>query len=95
MLIATLTRYAKSKLPASSHIQKYKELLPDEHTCNVLSFLLSLSIALLSHRPRNIDFEIEFQDNELKIISKNKLYLAQETVKKLECSHKEFQVVFL
>ena len=94
MLIATLNKYTKSKLPAQSHLQKYKELLPDTYTTNVLSYILSLSIALLSHRPRNIDFDISFANHTLFIHSKKKLYLAQEALKKLECSHKDFQVLF-
>ena len=95
LLIATLTRYAKSKLPSTTHIQKYKELLPDTHTCNVLSFLLSLSIALLSHRPRNIDFILSFHNNTLQVQSDNSLYLAKEATQKLECSHPDFHITFL
>jgi len=95
MLIATLTKYAKNKLPANTHLQKYEKLLPDTHTCNVLSFILSLAITLLSHRPRNIDFTLTFKENTLFINAKHRLYLAQEASKKLECSHKDFQLSFL
>jgi len=84
ILIATLTRYAKRKLPSQSHIQKFKDLLPDSEQLEALSFLLSLTVALLSHYPRNIDFELGFEASELKIHSKNSLYLAKESVKKLE-----------
>lgn len=83
-LIATLAKYAKSKLPPSSHIDKYRDMLPKEQELNALSYLLSLSVALLSHRPRNIDFELTFQNNELQIVSKNSLYLAKENIKKLD-----------
>ncbi len=93
-LIATLTKYAKKKLPASSHLEKYAQLLPDVKTTNTLSYLLSLSIALLSHRPRNIDFEMSFKDGVLNIESKNELYLAKNAVSNLECNNKEFQVLF-
>ena len=93
-LIATLTKYAKSKLPSSVHMQLYKELLPDNYTTNVLSYILSLSISLLSHRPRDIDFTLEFKQDTLTILSQNKLYITKEAVKKLQCSHKDFQVVF-
>jgi len=88
MLIATLCKYTKNRLPASSHLKKYKLLLPKEHTTNVLSYIFSLSIALLSHRPRNIDFDITFEDAKLFIVSEKNLYLAQEAVKKIECNQK-------
>lgn len=84
ILIATLTRYAKRKLPSQSHIQKFKDLLPDTEQLEALSFLLSLAVALLSHYPRNIDFTLSFEDSELKIHSKNSLYLAKESIKKLD-----------
>ena len=94
ILIATLTRFAKSKLPATSHLKKYAQLLPDTKTTNVLSYLLSLTIALLSHRPRNIDFEMIFKDGTLYIESKNELYLAKSGVSTLDCGNKDFQVIF-
>jgi len=92
-LIATLTKYAKSRLPASSHLKKYNALLPKEDTTNALSFLLSLSIALLSHRPRNIDFDMKFIDGVLHIESSNSMYLSQDAVIKLDCN-KKFKVKF-
>ncbi len=92
-LIATLTKYAKSKLPASSHLEKYQELLPDARVTNALSFLLSLSISLLSHRPRNIDFDLTFADGELMVKSENNLYISKDAVNKLDCN-KNFKVKF-
>ncbi|MEN8304000.1 MAG: Ppx/GppA phosphatase family protein [Campylobacterota bacterium] len=92
-LIATLTKYAKSRLPASSHLKKYGTLLPKEDTTNALSFLLSLSIALLSHRPRNIDFDMKFIDGVLQIESSNSMYLAQDAITKLDCN-KKFKIKF-
>lgn len=92
-LIATLTKYAKSKLPASSHLEKYQELLPDARVTNALSFLLSLSISLLSHRPRNIDFDLTFADGELMVKSVNNLYISKDAVNKLDCN-KNFKVKF-
>ncbi len=83
-LIATLIKYAKRKLPSSSHIQKYKDLLPNIDNLNYLSSLLSISISLLSHQPKNIDFNIEFKDNIFEINSKNNLYLAKENLKKID-----------
>ena len=93
-LIATLTRYAKNKLPAEAHLDKYKELLPTKQTSKRLSYLLSLSIILLSHRPRNIDFDLHFENGLLHVKSKSSLYLAKEALKKLHCEHEEFQVIF-
>ena len=88
MLIATLSKYTKNRLPAPSHLKKYKELLPKEHITNALSYIFSLSIALLSHRPRNIDFDVKFKEKELFVVSKKNLYLSQEAVKKIECNQK-------
>ncbi len=92
-LIATLCNYAKRKLPSSSHVQKYAELLPDVKTLNALSYILSLSISLLSHRPRNIDFNLEFKNGVLDIESKRPLRLSKEAVNKLE-SIKNLKVIY-
>ncbi len=92
-LIATLTKYAKKRLPASSHLKKYSALLPKENITNALSFLLSLSISLLSHRPRNIDFNMKFDAGVLYIISQNNMYLSQNAVKKIDCN-KKFKIKF-
>jgi len=88
LLIATLSKYTKNKLPALSHLKKYKQLLPKEQITNALSYLFSLSIALLSHRPRNIDFDLKFKDGEIFIQTKSNLYLSQEAIKKIECNQK-------
>lgn len=92
-LIATLTKYAKKRLPASSHLKKYSALLPKEDITNALSFILSLSIALLSHRPRNIDFDMKFVDGILYIDSRSGMYLSQDAVNKIDCN-KKFKVKF-
>jgi len=84
LLIATLARYAKNKLPSASHVEKYEELLPDTQTLNRLSYILSLSIILLSHKPRNIDFELLFKDGILSVDSKRVLHLSREALKRLE-----------
>jgi exopolyphosphatase/guanosine-5'-triphosphate,3'-diphosphate pyrophosphatase len=88
MLIATLTRYAKNKLPSEKHIQKYKDLLPDVNTIHYLSYLISLSLALLSHHPRNIDFELSFDEGIINVVSKNSLYLSKEAIKKIDLPFK-------
>lgn len=95
-LIATLARFSKRKLPSLSHIERFSSLLPDEEQLNALSYLLSLSVALLSHMPRNIDFKLSFKDNTIEVESKNSLYLARESVEKLEpLKNSSLQVKFL
>ena len=93
MLIATLTRYAKNKLPSQKHITKYNNLLPDLKTINYLSYLISLSIALLSHKPRNIDFELSFSDGKIMIESTKNLYLSKEALKKVS-EIKDLKIIF-
>ncbi|WP_455756251.1 Ppx/GppA phosphatase family protein [Sulfurimonas sp.] len=93
MLIATLTRYAQNKLPSKMHIKKYEQLLPDSKIVNALTYLISLSISLLSHKPRNIDFDLKFVDGVLYVESKNSLYLSKEAVKKVVDSN-YFKVKF-
>jgi exopolyphosphatase/guanosine-5'-triphosphate,3'-diphosphate pyrophosphatase len=82
-LIATLCKYAKKKMPSSAHVQKYNQLLPERRIINILSHMLSLSVSLLSHRPRNIDFELTFDNGILQIDSKESLRLSKEAVNKL------------
>jgi len=95
-LIATLTKYAKNKLPSDTHMQLYKKLLPqNSNATKSLSYILSLAIALLSHRPRNIDFAMEFADGVLNITTKSKLYLTKNSVSKLECHDKDFTIKFV
>lgn len=92
-LISTLMKYAKNKLPAKSHLEKYQNLLPEEKVVNSLSFILSLSIILLSHRPRNINFDLSFENGVLEVSSQQNLYLAKDSVEKLQCL-KDFKVIF-
>ncbi|WP_373036081.1 Ppx/GppA phosphatase family protein [Sulfurimonas sp.] len=82
-LIATLCKYAKNKLPSSTHVQKYYQLLPETRVINTLSYMLSLCVSLLSHRPRNIDFELTFDEGVLQIDSKESMRLSKEAVAKL------------
>lgn len=84
VLIATLARFSKRKLPSSSHIERFEALLPEAYQLSALSYLLSLSVALLSHRPRNVDFTLHFENGIVEVASKKSLYLAKESVEKLE-----------
>ena len=93
-LIATLCKYANDKLPTKSHLQKYSDLLPEQETTKILTYLLSLSIVLLSHRPQNIDFSLSFEDDVLEVKSKKNLYLAEDNLKKLEPLEQELKINF-
>ena len=84
MLIATLTKFSKRRAPSSSHIDEYKNILPDETIAEFLSFIVSLSAALLTHRPRNLSYEFSFHNNCLHVSSNDNLYLVKESVKKLQ-----------
>ncbi len=96
MLIATLTRYAKRKLPSKEHYEKYKQLLPKKETLDKLSFIVSVAIALLTHRPCKLDFSMRFQDGVLYIIKEKGecMRVSQEAVEKLKFIE-GFDVVFL
>ena len=88
MLISTISRFAKSKAPNETYLKQYETLLPETTTTINLSFILMLSVALLSHRPREIDFNIKLTKNKLQVLSKADLYLAKDAVDKLEFPHK-------
>ena len=83
LTIASLARYAKRKLPSTTHLKYYKTLLPETKTLKALSFILSVAIALLSHRPRNIDFALSFEKGVLFVKSQDALYLSKEAYAKL------------
>jgi len=53
ILIATLVRFIKRKSPSKAHLQEYQDILPDESTVELLSFIITVSSALLTHRPKN------------------------------------------
>ena len=84
ILIATLVKYAGRKSPTTSHINKFESLLPKSDILNLLNYLLSISIALLSHRPKNLDFKLSFKDSVLKIESKNSLYLMKDNLTSID-----------
>lgn len=93
VLISTLVRYAKRRLPSSAHVDKYKVLLPETRTLNALSYILTLSIYLLNHRPRNIDFECSLNGSKLIVNSKNEMYLAKEDIESLK-PIEDLEIVF-
>lgn len=83
LTIATLARYAKKKLPSSSHLKYYKELLPPSKELKALSYMLSVAISLLSHRPKNQDFSLSFEDGTLFVDAKHSMYLSKDALSKL------------
>jgi exopolyphosphatase/guanosine-5'-triphosphate,3'-diphosphate pyrophosphatase len=95
VLIASLARFSKRKLPSSSHVERLKPLLPETNQLNALSYILSLSVALLSHQPRNVDFKLTFENSELKIESNNSLYLTKENIAKLETLKNNIKISFI
>ena len=92
-LIATLCKYATKKSLSSSHLEKYQTLLPTSKTTMALTYILSLAIALLSHRPRNIDFELKFEDGILSVIGNKEFYTAKDAIRDLESPREDFKVV--
>jgi exopolyphosphatase / guanosine-5'-triphosphate,3'-diphosphate pyrophosphatase len=93
LTIATLARYAKRKLPSTTHVKRYKILLPENKTLKALSYMLSVAISLLSHRPRNVDFELSFENGVLVVHSKSSMYLSKDALLKLD-GIKELKVKF-
>lgn len=82
-LVATLVKYVGRKNATSSHMEKFKDLLPKTEDLEALNYILSLAIILLSHRPRNIDFSISFKNDTLEIDSKENLYLLKDNLNSL------------
>ncbi len=84
ILIATLVKFVKKKSPTKSHLQTYKIVLPDSKTVEILSSIISISTALLSHRPKKLTYNITFKDKCLHISSQDDLYLVKDSLMKLE-----------
>jgi len=93
ILISLLNRYATHKFPSSSDKKRYAKLLPDSQSLDSLSYILSLSIALLTHKPRNIDFDLDFNDGILSISSDESLFLSRNAIDKLG-EYKDFRIQF-
>lgn len=90
-LISTICKYVNKEKPSKRHMLKYSDLLPKESIVKQLIYMLSLSVAILNHKPRNIDFNLKYEDNELIIKSKKELYLSKEAISNL-CKNKDFKV---
>ncbi len=59
MLIATLIRYQKREEVKKEHKLRYEKLLPKPKSLDAMSRLFKLTNELLSHHPREIDFDLE------------------------------------
>ena len=95
MLIATLVRYAKRKLPSKEHYEKYAQLLPKKEIVDKLSFIVSIAIALLTHRPKKQDFTLDYKEGVLFVKGgKDCLRVSREACEKLKYIH-EFKIEFL
>lgn len=83
VLIAHIIKFSKKSIPNIDDIKEYEALLPDIDTVGWLSFMISLNLKL------NIDysmhkFEYELDENRLLIKCDDDLYLAKNTLDKLE-----------
>ncbi len=83
MTIAALVRFHKSRRIGKPFFNLYAPLLPDAVTLNRLNALLALADALLTHRPRDIDFELAFTENDRLVITPigTGMYRAKERIK--------------
>ena len=83
ILIATLIRFNKRRLPKSSFTKPYKKLLPDDDTLTWLSYIVSLAQTI--HISRAYGHIKAGYDNEvLYIDAPFDTYLAQERIKELQ-----------
>ena len=83
ILISTLVRFHKKKLPSNSFLKVYKKLLPPFEIINWLSFILTLA-EVLNKDFSCPKFEVSFENSVLYIKSQSPLYLAKEEIKSLE-----------
>lgn len=92
ILIATLVRFHKRKRTHNSYHEHFEDMLPKEEKFKTMSFIIALCEALLTHNPRNIDFDVIFDGKTLHFSGKS-LYLAQERVSNLQIP-KGIQIAF-
>jgi exopolyphosphatase/guanosine-5'-triphosphate,3'-diphosphate pyrophosphatase len=83
ILIATLIRFNKRRLPKESFTKPYKKLLPKSNTLSWLSYLVSLTQAIHANRSR-VRIDCRFENGVLTIEAPFSTYLAAERVKALE-----------
>jgi len=83
ILIATLIRFNKRRLPKSNFTRPYKKLLPDEKTLSWLSYIVSLSQAIHFSRAMG-KVNIIYKNGVLNIDTPFDNYLAKERIKELQ-----------
>jgi len=83
ILIATLIRFNKRRLPKSNFIRPYKKLLPDDETLSWLSYIISLSQAIHFSRAMG-KINVTYKNGVLNIDTPFDNYLAKERIKELE-----------
>jgi exopolyphosphatase/guanosine-5'-triphosphate,3'-diphosphate pyrophosphatase len=82
-LISTLVNFSDKKLPTNGGISELKKLLPSLEILKWLSFMLTLGINLNIDESHQ-DLEFELVDDVFYIKSKNEIYLAKESIRKVE-----------
>ncbi|WP_353661969.1 Ppx/GppA phosphatase family protein [Hydrogenimonas sp. SS33] len=83
ILIATLIRFNKRRLPKESFTKPYKKLLPDAKTLTWLSYIVSLAQTVHQNRATG-RVTCTFENEVLKITTPFENHLAKERVKELE-----------
>ncbi len=83
ILIATLIRFHKRRLPKESFTKPYKKLLPDTRVLSWLSYIVSLAQTI--HLNRSLGrIRCRFDNEVLRIEAPFATYLAKERIKELE-----------
>ncbi len=83
ILIATLIRFNKRRLPKNSFVKPYKKLLPKQNTLAWLSYIVSLAQAIHSANSYG-KIEAEYRNGVLFIKAPFDTYLAEERIRELE-----------
>jgi len=91
MLISTLVRYQRKKSPALSHLQKYKDYLPNTEVVNALSFLMSLTLTLFNDFSPGKECKIYFEGKDLCIQIQHK-HLLEEKLKDITTGNSYFNI---
>ena len=92
LLIAVLLRFSQKGKVDNAIYKNYKTLLPDNETMQWLTFILSLSEAII--RDKNLDsVDVVYDGKVLTVYSPRELFLAKEAVKKIKKPH-PFAVMF-
>lgn len=83
VLIASLVRYQRKKLPSDTHLNNYKGYLPSYETCVSLSFLMRLAMDLFNDFDHKKDLSMSLNEGYLCIKAKE-TYLLKEKLKDIQ-----------